>query len=67
MKRLSEDAVMITYPLGRSLSLMSGTNEVGVLVEGCVFGADDETFERMVLEVCEATEMTPGLTLPLAE
>ena len=38
---------------------------MGVL-EGCVSGADDDTPDSMVLEVCEATETTPGLTEPLA-
>ena len=55
-----------TYPLGRPLSLISGTSDVGVL-ESCVSGADDDTPDSMVLEVCEATETTPGLTMPLAD
>ena len=55
-----------TYPLGRPLSLISGTSDVGVL-ESCVSGADDDTPDSMVLEVCEATETIPGLTFPLAD
>ena len=54
-----------TYPLGKPLSLISGTNEVGVL-DSCVSGTDDIP-DSMVLEVCEATEKTPGLALPLAD
>ena len=55
-----------TYPLGRPLSLIKGTNEVGVL-DSCVSGADDDTPDSIVLEVCDATENTPGLALPLAD
>ena len=65
-KSTKVEAITATYPLGRPLSLMSGTKEVGVL-EGCVSGADVDTPERMVLEVCEATDTTPGLALPFAE
>lgn len=45
---------------------MSGTSEVGVL-DSCVSGTDEDTPDIMVLEVCEATEKTPGLALPLAD
>lgn len=55
-----------TYPLGSPLSLIKGTNEVGVL-DSCVSGAEDDTPDSTVLEVCEATENTPGLALPLAD
>ena len=55
-----------TYPLGRPLSLIKGTNEVGVL-DSCVSGADDDTPDSIVLEVWDATENTPGLALPLAD
>jgi len=39
-----------TYPLGRPLSFISGTNEVGVL-DSCVSGTEDNTPDSMVLEV----------------
>ena len=46
--------------------MINGTNEVGVL-DGCVSCAEDDTPDKTVLEVCEATENTPGLALPLAD
>ena len=46
--------------------MIKGTNEVGVL-DSCVSGAEDDTPDNIVLEVCEATEKTPGLALPLAD
>lgn len=55
-----------TYPLGRPLSLINGTSEVGVL-DNCVSGTEDDTPDNTVLEVCEATENTPGLALPFAD
>ena len=55
-----------TYPLGRPLSLISGTKEVGVL-DNCVSGADEDAPDKTVLEVWEATENTPGLALPFAD
>ena len=39
---------------------------MGVL-DGCVSCADDDTPDNTVLEVCETTENTPGLALPLAD
>jgi len=56
----------LDMPLGRPLSLIKGTNEVGVL-DSCVSGADDDTPDSTVLEACDATENTPGLALPLAD
>lgn len=46
--------------------MINGTKEVGVL-ESWVSGTDEDTPDRIVLEVCEATEKTPGLALPLAD
>lgn len=43
-------ALALDIPLGRPLSLISGTKEVGVL-DNCVSGADEDAPDKTVLEV----------------